>query len=121
MSKKSKHADTTPVVSDPWDRKSNNDYAREARNESRAALRNAETAARRNDHAAAKKWAETAQRMADTAAQLVAMPLPETSAEETDAIRAEILARIAKYIDPQQLEEQGFPVSLLPTKPQKPA
>lgn len=73
------------------------DRARDAHREGQAALKSAEKAARRNDLAAAKKWTDTAKRMADIAAQLATMPLPQPSWEEEEAIHQELSERLAKF------------------------
>lgn len=80
-----------PPVKSPGDR------ARDAHREGHAALKSAEKAARRNDLAAAKKWTDTAKRMADIAAQLASMPLPQPSWEEEEAMREQLKARLAKF------------------------
>jgi len=70
------------------------DRARQAHFEARAALKSSEQAARRHDTAAAKEWTEIAKRQAAVAAQLANTPEPQSSWEEEEAMRVELMQRI---------------------------
>ncbi len=69
------------------------------RDEARFALRRARDASRRADYAEADRWTKLAERQAAAAERLAAMPPDPESVEGEEALRAEIRARVARFVD----------------------
>ncbi|MEQ1709030.1 MAG: hypothetical protein ABL864_11945 [Terricaulis sp.] len=63
------------------------------------ALQQAQKAARRGDIAGAERWSKTAERMAAAVRRLADAPAPVPDWEGEQARRAELRARIAKFVE----------------------
>ena len=71
----------------------------DARNAGESALKQARRAAKQGDLAACEKWSKNAERMALAAEKLAALPPPQDSYENEEALRAELRARLARYAE----------------------
>lgn len=74
----------------------------DARNAGESALKQARRAAKQGDLAACEKWSKNAERMALAAEKLAALPQPEDSYENEEALRAELRERLARYAEAAQ-------------------
>ena len=63
------------------------------------AMRQSFAAARRKDQAAAERWSKVAERLAVSAEKLGALPPLPGSVEEEEALQAELLRRLARFVE----------------------
>ncbi len=71
----------------------------DARRAGESALKQARRAAKQGDLAACEKWSKNAERMALAAEKLAALPPPADSYENEEELRAELRARLARYVE----------------------
>lgn len=78
----------------------------DARNAGESALKQARRAAKQGDLAACEKWSKNAERMALAAEKLAALPPPQDSYENEEALRAELRERLARYAEAARENER---------------
>lgn len=75
------------------------------REEARVAIEQAKAASRRGDLAAAERWGKVAEKLSAAAAELANVKAPEPDWREVEAIRAELRARVLRFVEAAQANE----------------